>query len=208
MSTAEFTVERQRVLVVGAARSGVAAALLLVRRGATVTLTEHLIRLGHRRIGFITGAPQHGDSWVRQAGFEQAMQQANIPVRPELIAGGEFTFESGRRAAQRLLELEERPTAIIASNDDMAAGALWMGHGRGLNLPGDLSVAGFDDTPQAVKTWPPLTVIRQPIAEMVERAIALLMEDARESQPSAPKDEVFEHTLIERASTARLKSDS
>lgn len=174
-------------------------------RAATMALTEHFIRLGHRRIGFITGAPQHGDSWVRQAGFEDALRQAGIPVRPELIAGGEFTFESGRRAAQRLLDLEERPTAIIASNDDMAAGALWMGHGRGLKLPDDLSVAGFDDTPAAVKTWPPLTVIRQPIAEMVERAVGLLMEDAREAQPSAPRDEIFEHTLIERASTARCK---
>ena len=171
-------------------------------RTATATLTDFLIRLGHRRIGFITGSPRHGDSKERRAGFEQAMQQSDIPVLPELIADGEFTFESGRRAAEQLLDLKHRPTAIVASNDEMAAGTLWMAQQRGLKLPDDLSVVGFDDTPTAVKTWPPLTVIRQPIAAMVERGVALLMEDARETKTSPPRDVVVDYTLVERASTA------
>jgi LacI family transcriptional regulator len=175
-------------------------------RTAAATLTEFLIRLGHRRIGFITGSRRHGDSLERQAGHELAMRQAGIPLEQELIAEGEFTFESGRRAAEQLLDLGNRPTAIIASNDDMAAGALWMGQQRGLKLPDELSVTGFDDTPTAMRTWPPLTVIRQPIAAMVERGVALLMEEAREPEDSAPVDVVLDYTLVERASTAPCKS--
>lgn len=171
-------------------------------RTATATLTEHLIRLGHRRIGFIAGPPRHGDSKERRAGYEQAMQQAGIPVRQELIADGEYTFESGRLAAEQLLGLVSRPTAIVASNDEMAAGALSMAQQRGLKLPDELSVVGFDDTPTALKTWPPLTVIRQPIAAIVERAVGLLMGEARETNESAPSDVVLDYTLVERASTA------
>ncbi len=175
-------------------------------RTAAATLTTFLVRLGHRRIGFITGSPRHGDSLVRRAGYEQAMQQSEIPVDQELIADGEFTFESGRRAAEQLLDLKRRPTAIIASNDEMAAGTLWMAQQRGLTLPDDLSVVGFDDTPTAMKTWPPLTVIRQPIAAMVERGVALLLEEKREAKPSAPSDVVLDYTLVERASTAPCKA--
>jgi LacI family transcriptional regulator len=171
-------------------------------RTAAATLTEFLIRLGHRRIGFITGSRRHGDTMERRAGYEQAMQEADIPVEQELIADGEFTFESGCQAAELLLDLKNKPTAIIASNDDMAAGALWMGQQRGLKLPDDLSIAGFDDTPTALRTWPSLTVIRQPIAAMVERGVALLIGDAREMKPSAPSDVVLDYTLVERGSTA------
>ena len=170
-------------------------------RTAAVTMTEFLIRLGHRRIAFICGAPRHSDSYERRIGYEQAMKQANLPVGQELMADGEFTFESGRRAAAPLLDLADRPTAIFASNDEMAAGVLWVAQQRGLKLPDDLSVTGFDDTPTAMKTWPPLTTIRQPIAAMVERGVALLMESAREAKPAAHRDVVLDHVLVERAST-------
>jgi LacI family transcriptional regulator len=163
---------------------------------AAAQLTRYLVGLGHRRIGFITGSRRHGDSVERRAGYEQALSGANLPVLPELIAEGEFTIESGHRAAAQLLDLATRPTAIIASNDEMAAGTLWTAQQRGLKVPEDLSVTGFDDTPTATKTSPQLTVIRQPIAAMVGRGVALLMED------SAPRDVVLDHALVERASTA------
>ena len=175
-------------------------------RTAAAKLTEYLIHLGHRRIGFITGSPRHGDSKERRTGYEQAMQRSDIPVQQELIADGEFTFESGRRAAEHLLTLSSKPTAIIASNDEMAAGALWMAQQRGLKLPDDLSVVGFDDTPTALKTWPPLTVIRQPIAAMVERGVSLLMEETHEKKSAALSDVVLDYTLVERASTAPCKA--
>jgi LacI family transcriptional regulator len=171
-------------------------------RTATATLTDHLIGLGHRRIAFICGSQRHGDSKERLLGYEQAMQRADIPLHPELIVDGEFTFESGLRATERLLDFAERPTAIVASNDEMAAGALWVAQQRGLDLPHDLSVVGFDDTPRAMKTSPPLTVIRQPIADMVDRAIVALMDAIRDPQHAGPRDEVLEYALIERASTA------
>jgi LacI family transcriptional regulator len=196
------------IKVVAIATAGALPDMHTVRidnRTAAATLTEFLIRLGHRRIGFITGSPRHGDSKERRAGYEQAMQQSDIPVEPELIADGEFTFESGRSATEQLLDLRNKPTAIIASNDDMAAGTLWMAQQRGLKLPDDLSVAGFDDTPTALKTWPPLTVIRQPIAAMVERGVALLMGEARDTKLSAPRDVILDYTLVERASTARCR---
>jgi LacI family transcriptional regulator, galactose operon repressor len=174
-------------------------------RTATATLTEHLIRLGHRRIGFIAGPPRHGDSKERQAGYEQAMRQSDIQVQQELIADGAYTVESGRLATEQLLDLSDKPTAIVASNDEMAAGALWTAQRRGLKLPDDLSVVGFDDIPTALKTWPPLTSIRQPIAAMVERAVALLTEDLLDRKSSAPTDMVLDHTLVERTSTAPCK---
>jgi len=177
-------------------------------RTATATLTEFLVRLGHRRIAFIGGPRLHSDSRERRSGYEQAMQQASLQVRQELIADGEFTVESGRRAAAQLLDLPNRPTAIVASNDEMAAGALWMAQDRGLRIPDDLSIVGFDDTPRATSTWPPLTVIRQPISAIVERGVALLMQAAREPGPSAPSDVVLDHALVERASTAPLRPRS
>lgn len=170
-------------------------------RTATARLTEYLIGLGHRRIAFIAGAPRHSDSKERRIGYERAMQESNLPVLPELIADGEFTFDSGSRAAAQLLDLPNKPTAIVASNDEMAAGALSVAQQRGLKLPDDLSIVGFDDTPTATSTWPPLTVIRQPIAAMAARGVELLM-GARNSNVSAPSDVLLDHTLVERASTA------
>jgi hypothetical protein len=103
------------------------------------------------------------------------LRKAGIPVQIELTREGDFTFESGRVAAKQILDLQNRPTAIVASNDDMASGVVWVAQQRRLELPGDLSVAGFDDTPTALKSWPPLTVIRQPIDRMVEHGVSLLL---------------------------------
>jgi len=170
-------------------------------RSAAATLTTYLFRLGHRRIGFISGARRHGDSKERLLGYEQAMRQSHLPVEPELVADGDFTFESGCRAAGQLLDLADRPTAIVASNDEMAAGALWMAQQRGLRVPEDLSVTGFDDTPRAMKTWPPLTVIRQPIAAMAEQGVALLVNAARGTPGEWPRDVVLDYEFVERGST-------
>jgi LacI family transcriptional regulator len=84
------------------------------------------------------------------------LRKAGIPVQIELTREGDFTFESGRVAAKQILDLQNRPTAIVASNDDMASGVVWVAQQRRLELPGDLSVAGFDDTPTALKSWSPL----------------------------------------------------
>ena len=143
---------------------------------ASLSLTEFLIERGHRAIGFIKGDPDHGAADKRFAGYRQALRRHGIRYVERLVRQGYFDFDSGKTAAAELLDLPEAPTAIIASNDDMAAGVLWEARQRGLSIPGDLSVVGFDDTPLASRLWPPLTTVRQPIKEMAETAARLLMD--------------------------------
>ena len=159
-------------------------------------MTTHIINLGHRRIGFIKGHPNHMGSMNRLAGYCRALDRVGIAYDPELVCEGEFDFESGVCAANHLLDLAQRPSAIFASNDDMAAGVLAVAHDRNIDLPGALSVAGFDDTTLARTVWPPLTTIHQPMAELARTAAELLIAGGGISHRRLP------HTLIERASVA------
>jgi LacI family transcriptional regulator len=159
-------------------------------------MTTHLINHGHRRIGFIKGHPNHMASDDRLAGYCRALERAGIGFDPELVAEGEFDFESGARAAARFLDMADRPTAIFASNDDMAAGVLAVAHDRNIDLPGELSVAGFDDTTLARTVWPPLTTIHQPMAELARTAAEILIAGGDINHRRLP------HQLIERASVA------
>lgn len=159
-------------------------------------MTTHLINAGHRRIGFIKGHPNHKGSEDRLAGYRRALDRAGIGYAAELICDGEFDFDSGVRGANRLLDLPEPPTAIFASNDDMAAGVLAVAHDRNMNLPTELSVAGFDDTTLARTVWPPLTTIHQPMAELAQTAAEILIEGGDITHRRLP------HQLIERASVA------
>lgn len=170
-------------------------------RAAADALASHLIELGHRQIGFITGPMDHADSLERLEGFRAAMRRHRLPVRAGMVVAGAFTFASGCEATDRLLALPRRPTAIIASNDDMAVGAQWAAQRAGLQLPAQLSVAGFDDTAAARRAWPPLTVIRQPIAGMATIALDLLMAALCAPEPPSPRDVVVPHELVVRAST-------
>ena len=159
-------------------------------------MTTHLINAGHRRIGFIKGHPNHKGSEDRLAGYRRALDRAGIGYAAELICDGEFDFDSGVRGANRLLDLPVPPTAIFASNDDMAAGVLAVAHDRNMNLPTELSVAGFDDTTLARTVWPPLTTIHQPMAELAQTAAEILIEGGDITHRRLP------HQLIERASVA------
>lgn len=159
-------------------------------------MTTHLVNLGHRRIGFIKGHPNHMASDDRLFGYARALDRAGIAYEPHLVATGEFDFDSGVRAAAHFLDLPNRPSAIFAANDDMAAGVLAAAHDRGMDLPGDLSVAGFDDTTLARSVWPPLTTIRQPMFDLAHTAADILIAGGDISHRRLP------HTLIERASVA------
>lgn len=172
-------------------------------RGAAHAITRLLIQQGHQRIGFITGPPSHSSSAARWAGYEAALRDSDLKASAELVAIGAFTFESGLAAAEQLLNLKRPPTAIFAGNDDMAAAVVSLAHRRSLRVPGDLAVAGFDDTPIAIKIWPALTTVRQPIAELAERAANLLIGTVRKSGDPAKThaDEVLEFRLIQREST-------
>lgn len=159
-----------------------------------------LIALGHRRIAHIKGPPAHGACQWRLKGYRDALRQAGIEYDPDLVVPGEFSFESGITAANHLLGMKPRPTAIFAANDDMAAGAIRAACERGLSVPEDVSICGFDDTPIARHIYPALTTVRQPTAEMGRLATLQLLNRIR--TPDAGSMVHVEHTLLFRESTA------
>jgi LacI family transcriptional regulator len=123
---------------------------------------QHLIQLGHRRIGYITGAEGTPSSLRRLAGYQNALEQAGLPLLDELIVAGDYTQPGGRRAMASLLELTEPPTGVFCANDLSAFGALEAAHLRGYRVPTDISIVGFDDIDEAASTSPPLTTVSQP----------------------------------------------
>jgi LacI family transcriptional regulator len=139
-------------------------------------LTAHLLGLGHRRIGFIKGDPRHAAARLRHEGFVAALREHGVPLEEALVEQGSFSYRSGLECAQRLLERPARPTAIVASNDDMAAAVIAVAHAMRIRVPEELSVVGFDDAPIAEIVWPALTTVRQPIGLMAEAAAGLLLD--------------------------------
>lgn len=186
-------------IATGQPAEGTAAAVTIDDEAAARAMTAHLIGLGHRRIGFIEGDPNQSASALRRRGYEAALAEAGLPVDPALIAQGNFTYRSGLAAAEALLSLADRPTAIFASNDDMAAATVATAHRHRLDVPGDVSVCGFDDTAMATTIWPELTTIRQPIAEMARTAVELLGDGLR-GQRDAVRHVRLPHEFIRRAS--------
>jgi LacI family transcriptional regulator len=171
--------------------------------GAAREMTEYLIGLGHRRIAFIIGRPGHFSSAERLRGYKAALKTHKIPLNADYVRQGDFLFDSGLEAARHLLALPERPTAIFAANDDMAAGALMAAHEMGVAVPGDLSVAGFDDAAISRTVWPPLTTINQPTYDLSYSAADLLLKNVLSGTP--PKPVRLMHKLVRRASTGVLK---
>jgi LacI family transcriptional regulator len=168
---------------------------------ASRAMTRRLLELGHRRIGFITGNPDQTASVVRLDGAREAV--ATMAGAELIMAQGAFTYASGLRAAEQLLDAAAPPTAIFACNDDMAAAAVSVAHRRHLDVPRDLTVVGFDDTTVATTLWPPLTTIRQPVRQMAAVALDRLIRTLRSSAPEEPfSDCVLDHALIERQSAA------
>jgi LacI family transcriptional regulator len=166
-------------------------------------MTDYLLDLGHRRIALIKGPPDQIASLQRESGYRQAMTSAGIPERDMAIEQGYFSFRSGLDAAERLLDQPHPPTAIFASNDDMAAAVVSVAHRRGLTVPGELSVVGFDDTQLATAVWPELTTIRQPVSAMAGAALELLLAQLRADRRGAtiePTDRTLDHELVIRES--------
>jgi LacI family transcriptional regulator len=136
------------------------------------TGVEHLLGLGHRRIGFIAGTAGTGQSAERQEGYNEALKAAGVAPDPALIAEGAFMQAGGYAATERLLALPERPTAIFCANDEMAFGAIDAISSKGLSVPGDISVMGFDDIATSRFVYPTLTTIGQPFVQMAARAVS------------------------------------
>ena len=172
-------------------------------RESCARMTEELAALGHERIGFIVGNPDHAAVADRYRGYLDGLRACGLAVDKKLIAQGFNSYQSGVQCARKLLQLPEgkRPTAIFASTDEMAAGVLAVAHGMGVAVPEELSVAGFDDAPLASQVWPALTTIKQPIPAMAALAADLLIKRLRgESDPGATH--VLPSSLTFRQSTA------
>ena len=177
---------------------------------AAMEMTRYLLDLGHRRIGFIKGHPNHIASHDRYRGFCDALTEAGIDAEKAPAEQGYFSYRSGLTAGERLLAQPERPTAIFASNDDMAAATISVAHRMGLIVPGDVSIVGFDDTALATSVWPELTTVKQPIAAMAEAAHELLIADLRAHQGGTPRkfaERVLSHAMIIRESSGPPAAD-
>lgn len=170
--------------------------------------TQYLIGLGHRKIGCITGPSPIAPSAERVQGYEQALKEAGIPIQNELIVYGNFHYESGRLAMEKLLNLPERPTAVVSCNDMMAIGAMQAIYDNDLEIPEDISIVGFDNIPFSSSVYPSLTTVAQPFEDLAKLIIDLLIEKIDyqsnkhkpDSEPVQYQRHIISTTLIERAS--------
>jgi LacI family transcriptional regulator len=155
-----------------------------------VVATEHLIELGHRRIGFLAGRPDLESGRLRERGYRVALKRAGIDLEPSLIREGGYQIDAAQEGTRQLLELADAPTAIFAANDVSAIAAISVARSLGFTVPGDLSVIGFDNVPESALSEPPLTTIEQPIRQMGFDAATILIRMLDGTEP------VPEHTLL------------
>jgi LacI family transcriptional regulator len=163
--------------------------------------TSHLVELGHKRIGAIAGLPNSGITDSRVEGFRRAQEDNGVAYDPDLVFSGDYSAESGIRHANSLLDTSDRPTAIFAFNDLMAIGAIEAVFRRGLRVPDDVAVIGFDGIDLAKHTWPPLSTVVQPIDRMSSIAIRMLLGRINDDTPTPARVETVTPKLIVREST-------
>lgn len=157
---------------------------------------------GHRKFGFVGGPPSFYDAQQRLFAFRQYLEKHRLPLRDGWIAEGDFTARGAMAGAQAILTHPERPTAILAANDETAAGILQVAQELGLRVPEDLSVVGFDDTPFAQVLSPRLSTIRQPLEQMANEAVAILMKWMEQRERPHPEERTLPTELVLRESTA------
>ena len=167
--------------------------------GAT-SATRHLLELGHRRIGFLAGRPDLESARQREQGYRQALGAAGIGVDPNLIRVGDYDLVTSEEPARQLLTLDDRPTAVFAANDLSAMQTLHVARTLGLDVPGDMSVVGFDNIPESALIEPPLTTIDQSIQEMGKQAVQLLI-DVIEGHTEGPRQITLPTRLVVRQSS-------
>ncbi len=176
-------------------------------REASAEMTRYIASLGHKKIAYITGHPSHKAVGNRFLGYQDGLQQSSLPFSEQLVAAGDNSFGSGEIAAETLLKRKNRPTAIISANDDMAAAVIRVANRLGIDVPGQLSVAGCDDISLASQTLPRLTTIRQPLSKMAEQAaMALIHRNGNNEQRQ--RLEVVPATLKIRESTGPAPAEA
>lgn len=172
---------------------------------ASFELTKHLIDLGHKDIGFISGGKEHKSTSERIEGYKSALLKGSIAVRDELIVDGEYSFESGVQGAEKLLAIKPRPTAIFSCNDEIAAGALFSSRLKNINIPDELSIVGFENSPFSRQTWPKITTADQPNQTIAQNATALLINEIR-GQGSDEVCQQFTPQLLVRDSSSSVSA--
>lgn len=171
---------------------------------AAFEMTNYLISLGHTQIGFIKGHSDHQVSQQRYKGYLEALKESGLKLDEQYIQQGDFTFQSGEQSARRLLALDNPPTAIFASNDLMAAGVFKVASQKGLNIPHELSVAGFDNAPISSYIWPSMTTVRQPVKEKAAQALSMLIDTIRKRELPVRQVQLNDELVI-RESTAPFR---
>lgn len=159
----------------------------------------HLLGHGHRRIGIITGPENSPDNKGRLQGYQKALLDAGISLQQNMVVPGNFEYEGGQIAIYKLLERNSPPMAVLAANDEMAMGAMDAAKRRGLRVPEDLAVIGFDDIQMSALTHPTLTTVRQPMQLLGEAAVTLLFDQLQNSN-GLPRHEVLDTKLVIRRS--------
>lgn len=181
-------------------------AITIANYDGAYAMVRHLVALGHRRVAVITGGESNFDALERLRGYRAALEDAGITPTPAWEVPGDFDEGSGHRAARALLGAEPRPTAIFATNDAMAIGALSALREAGVRVPEEMAVAGFDDIPMAKYMNPPLSTVHVEISELGERATARLLEVLRGPGTRAPRREIVPTRLVVRASCGESSS--
>lgn len=162
---------------------------------------KHLISLGHRHIAMLKGLARDTCTSDRYQGYKEALEEAGIPLDPELVGDGDWSTASGYELTKRFLQLERPPTALFSSNDMMVAGVIRAAHEQGRRVPEDLAIVGFDDLPQTTMIFPDLTTIRQPCVELGIRAAEMLIEQLEhDTKETKPMHVILPTTLVIRES--------
>jgi LacI family transcriptional regulator len=175
-------------------------------REIAAEMTRFLASLGHKKIAFITGHPEHKAVGNRFSGYKDGLEQSGLDFSEKLVGAGDNSIRSGEACAAAMLKSDNRPTAIFAANDDMAAGVIRVAERLGIKVPEQLSVAGCDDIALAQQIYPALTTINQPLAAMADEAVMLLIDSAR-NKKSAQQVAIVPGTLKVRDSTGPAPKD-
>lgn len=198
----DLEVDVVRIMSGDTAPDNLAPCIMVNDHQASMSITQHLIDLGHTKIGFIAGQSEHMSTVERLKGYKQALIKNGIEINEDLIIDGEYSFESGVQGAKQLMSASLKPTAIFSCNDEIAAGALFASRLLGIAIPESLSITGFENSPFSRQTWPRLTTANQPNPKIAEGAANLLIAKARKQ---APKNIITQYTpqLIVRDSTSQ-----
>lgn len=188
---------------IGSSRHEDGINVLMDDKAAAKAAADHLINLGHRRIAFISGSPEYLASKLRLEGYREAMASEGLSIDPAWEQPGDFSFDAGKTAAKALFNTDNPPTAIIASNDEMAFAVLHVANGKNITVPDQLSVISFEDTPGVRFSVPPLTAIRQPTAAMSAHAARELI--AAKGHLAEGADHLLAFELIVRETTGRFR---